>query len=315
MTDAFQNSLALRWDPGLSKFEIRELSKISWPVTNLGCMHGAFLVERARTFGRKFVNLDPHLNRLSLGCDLLGIPFGPFRRQFQSGVESLLSESRTLLESQDDASLCIVVSPGDYYTGQAFQAVVHWLPIPWRTLADWYRHGSTLIRVQYASGAGECWPSDIKSRSRLNYYLADREAKRRSEHSLGLLCSSRGMVADCSAANLLIVDKAGAIFSPRREDIVQGTSLAYVEQLLAGIGMNIEYRDVHFEELYDASEVLLVGNTGCLWPAISLGKRPIGTTTNGPICATLQERWEKSISFNWRSQALRIADTLASDAQ
>jgi branched-subunit amino acid aminotransferase/4-amino-4-deoxychorismate lyase len=114
---------------------------------------------------------------------------------------------------------------------------------------------------------------------------------------------------------LLIVDKAGAIFSPRREDIVQGTSLAYVEQLLAGIGMNIEYRDVHFEELYDASEVLLVGNTGCLWPAVSLGKRPIGTTTNGPICATLQERWEKSISFNWRSQALRIADTLASDAQ
>lgn len=310
MTDTFANSLALRWDPSLHQFEIRELSKVAWQATNLGCMHGAFLVERMRTFAGKVSNTKPHLDRLERGCNLLGIPAQPFLRKFQAGLNILLDESRELIESQEDASLCIVVSPGDYFSGPGFHAIVHWLPIPWAMLSHWYQQGTTLVRVQYASGAGECWPSDIKARSRLNYFLSDREAKRRCEDSLGLLCTSRGMVADTSVANLLVVTETGQISSPRREDIVRGTSLEFVESLLGNQGKSIAYRDIHFEELYQAAEVLLVGNTGCIWSASALGKRNIGLGPNGPLCGYLQEQWQKACGCNWKSQAIRMAESL-----
>ena len=310
MTDAFDNSLALRWDPSLHQFEIRELSKVAWQATNLGCMHGAFLVERMRTFAGKVSNTKPHLDRLERGCELLGIPSQPFLRKFQAVLEVLLEESRDLLESQGDASMCIVVSPGDYFSGAGCHAIVHWMPMPWETLSQWYQQGTSLVRVQYASGSGECWPSDIKARSRLNYFLSDREAKRRCENGLALLCTSRGMVADTSVANLLVVTQSGKLLSPRREDIVQGTSLAYVESLLGAEGKSIGYRDIHFEELYEAAEVLLVGNTGCIWSASALGKRPIGLGPNGPICGYLQEQWQKACSCQWKSQAIRMAESL-----
>jgi branched-subunit amino acid aminotransferase/4-amino-4-deoxychorismate lyase len=308
MTDSFANSLALRWDPSLHQFEIRELSKIAWQATNLGCMHGAFLVERMRTFAGKVLDTKPHLDRLERGCNLLGIPIQPFLRKFQAGLGVLLEESRDLLESQGDASMCIVVSPGDYFSGAGCHAIVHWIPMPWETLSQWYQHGTSLVRVQYASGAGECWPSDIKARSRLNYFLSDREAKRRCENGLALLCTSRGMVADTSVANLLVVTHNGKLLSPRREDIVQGTSLAYVESLLGAEGKSIEYRDIHFEELYEATEVLLVGNSGCVWSASALGKRPIGLGPNGPMCLLLQEQWQRACGCEWKSQAIRMAE-------
>jgi branched-subunit amino acid aminotransferase/4-amino-4-deoxychorismate lyase len=201
-----------------------------------------------------------------------------------------------------------VVTPGDYYCGSELQGFVHWLPIPWKKLANWYQSGTTLVRVQYASGAGECWPANVKTRSRFNYFLADKDAQKRFDNSLALLCTSRGMVADTSVANILMIDRQSNIWSPRREDILNGTSLQYTQKLLASQGKQIQFRDILFEEIYEASEVLLVGNTGCLWHASHLQRREIGNTDPGPICLSLQKLWCQSIGFDWKSQAILKGD-------
>jgi branched-subunit amino acid aminotransferase/4-amino-4-deoxychorismate lyase len=107
-----------------------------------------------------------------------------------------------------------------------------------------------------------------------------------------------------------VITQHGQILSPRREDIVQGTSLAYVESLLGAQSKSIEYRDIHFEELYEATEVLLAGNTGCVWSASALGKRPIGLGPNGPMCELLQEQWQKACACEWKSQAIRMAELM-----
>ena len=303
-SDRFLNSFALRWDSLAAGFELVEASRLSMAATDLGAMYGAVLVERVRTFARKTFDLQPHKDRLQSGLETLGIDGRDFLKQLGAGIEELIAKSPKLLSEESDASLCIVVTPGDYFSGKRLHGFAHWLPIPWRKLAHWYQSGTTLVRVQYASGAGECWPVNIKSRSRLNYYLADLDASKRFDGGLGLLCTSRGMVADTSVANLLMVDQHGHIVSPRREDILRGTSLERVERLLNVQGRSIEFRDLYFEEIYNAAEVLLVGNTGCVWHASHLQKRPIGDSKVGPICLSLQKQWCEAVGFDWKSQAI-----------
>ena len=311
VADRFLASYGLRWDPNMEQFELLHVQNINWSVHDLGCMHGAFLVERIRTFGKRLVDLPPHIERLKRGCEVLGLESSKFFRYLEASIQELLKTSLPLLNDVADASLCIVVSPGDFYRGSSLRAAIHWLPIPWKQLGYWMENGTTLVRVQYASGAGECWPSNIKARSRLNYFLADRDAKKRHENSLGLLCTSRGMVSDTSMANILVVDYQGRVFSPRPEDTLCGTSLHFVEELLREQGRSIEYRDIHYEELLEAAEVLLVGNTGCLWQASHLNRRRLGTTTQGTeakgsLCASLQQAWINAIGFDWKQQAIEL---------
>ncbi|MFN9465087.1 MAG: hypothetical protein ACK6B2_17920, partial [Planctomycetota bacterium] len=87
-----------------------------------------------------------------------------------------------------------------------------------------------------------------------------------------------------------------------------GTSLDQIEKMLQDAGKSILFRDVLFEELYDAAEVLLVGNTGCIWHASSIQRRNIADTNPGPLCLQLQKRWCEAIGFDWKSQAIRNAD-------
>ncbi|MFN9465469.1 MAG: aminotransferase class IV, partial [Planctomycetota bacterium] len=267
LNERFLNSYALQWNPTAKGFEMVRFSGLSMPATDLGAMHGAILVERVRSFGKRILDLEPHKTRLKRGLAALGIEGRSFLHQLDAAIEELTAKSAGILQEETDASLCIVATPGDFFSGKQLHAYAHWLPIPWEKLATWYQNGTTLVRVQYASGAGECWPSNIKTRSRLNYYLADQDAAKRFQGGLGLLCTTRGMVADTSLANMLIVDRQGNVVSPRREDIVAGTSLDQIEKMLQDAGKSILFRDVLFEELYDAAEVLLVGNTGCIWHA------------------------------------------------
>lgn len=307
LNERFLNSYALRWNPSAKGFEMVRFSGLSMPVTDLGAMYGAMLVERARTFGKKILDLEPHKARLKLGLATLGIEGRSFLHQLDAAVEELIAKSAGILQEETDASLCIVATPGDFFSGKQLHAYAHWLPIPWEKLATWYQNGTALVRVQYASGAGECWPSNIKTRSRLNYYLADQDAGKRFEGGLGLLCTARGMVADTSLANVLMVDRQGNVVSPRREDIVAGTSLDRIEKMLHEEGKPILFRDVLFEELYDAAEVLLIGNTGCIWHASSIQRRNIADTNPGPLCVKLQRLWCEAIGFDWKSQAIRNA--------
>lgn len=300
----FLSSYALRWNSSVKAFEMVQFDQLAFPASNLGSMHGATLVERVRTFGRKIPDIKLHKDRLHAGLKALGIQGSSFMVQIDSALEQLIASSATLLNQESDASLCIVVTPGDYYSGTQLQGFIHWLPIPWNKLASWYQSGTTLVRVQYASGAGECWPANIKTRSRLNYFLADQDAQKRFDGSLALLCTSRGMVADTSAANVLIVDQQSNIWSPRSQDILDGTSLKTTQDLLVTLGKEIQFRDILFEEISQASEVLLVGNTGCLWHASHFQRRVIGLGTPGPICLSLQKLWCQSIGFDWKSQAI-----------
>lgn len=309
MDPAFLNSIGLRLDPLSGKFVESTLQELSWSVLDYGTLYGAFLVERIRTFGGTlpggaFSTLERHLHRLSHGCELLHIDFQSIIPKLREMLERLIAINRELVAREGDVSLVVVVSPGSMDRAEgSVQCMLHLLPLPWRRMRVWLSVGANLVPTQIASGAGECLPGSIKSRSRLNYFLADLEAGEHGDTSLGLLRTSTGFVSDTSVANVLIVGSDGEIASPTKDNIVVGTSLEVVENWLRERGDSIVSRDVTFEELAEANEVLLLGNSACVWHAGSVRRESIGSGQAGPVCRFLQQKWMDEVRFDWIAQA------------
>jgi branched-chain amino acid aminotransferase len=301
---ALLNSIGLRWNHTTGQYDALPYEALAWPVHDLGATHGAFVVERIRTFGGKSHADSAHWERLARGLEMLGLQSPSRIDAIRAAVGQLCHLNEDWIRHQRDTSIVVVVSPGSHMMDPTFESILHLQPLPWKRLKSWYEVGTPLISSPWETGAGHCWPAFTKSRSRLNYYLADRNAMASSDLSLGLLRTHRGSVGDTSVANLILVTIDGDLVSPLPNDVLIGTSFLQLNQFLQESGQCIELRDIQLEELQSAREVWLTGNSGCLWHASSIDGQPIGDGSVGSLCRQWQKKWIESIGFDWLSQGL-----------
>jgi branched-chain amino acid aminotransferase len=163
------------------------LCELAWGVTDLGTTQGAMLVERLRTFDGRLVDVDEHLTRLAFGAKQLGISWPPPGADFQRLCEELVHRNRELIIQESDVGLVILLSPGDpgIDRNQSLTPTIlaHVVPLPFPQLARWYRNGVALHISNVRNVPAACWSPAIKTRSRLQYYLADQQNHRPIGHS------------------------------------------------------------------------------------------------------------------------------------
>jgi branched-subunit amino acid aminotransferase/4-amino-4-deoxychorismate lyase len=290
----FSNSLAF------SNGEWMPLNRLSWSVTDIGTTHGAILVERFRTLGGKSFALPEHMDRLSDGIGKLGMEWSAIQSSMvEDTCRELLNRNAELVASVGDVGVVVVISPGDPGIDRRMDfeptIMAHLNPIPFKQLAGWYKHGVALHISEVRNVPPECWSPSIKTRSRLQYWLADRHSK----PSIAVLLGTRGTVTETSISNLLIVGNDGVLRSPPLNDILWGVSLKTVVSLAESIGVEVKYGDILPKMLQSANEILMTGSTGCLWSAISVDDVPIGDGKPGPLCRRLQLAWEELVGHRF----------------
>ena len=159
-------------------------SKAALSLTDAGFVLGATIAEQLRTFHGKIFRLDDHLARLEHSLQLLGIDPQLNRGQLTEIAREIVARNHRLLKQGDDLGLSIFVTPGQYpaycSTPGPTQPTVcmHTYLLPFRFWADKYRTGQYLATTTVQQVPPECWPADIKCRSRMHFYLADRQAVR-----------------------------------------------------------------------------------------------------------------------------------------
>jgi branched-chain amino acid aminotransferase len=286
-SDAFRNG---EWLP---------MSRLSWSVTDIGTTQGAILVERLRTLGRRVFALEEHLQRLFEGAQKLGIAWNPDNSRAMQVCEELLERNRELVNACGDVGIVIVVSPGDPGIDRrpivAPTMMVHLSPISFDLYRQWYRFGAKLFFSPVRNVPPECWSPSIKTRSRLQYYLADQSSHGR----VAVLLNTRGMITETSISNLLVLGKDGVLKSPPLEDILHGVSLKTVIELANSISIPVQFGDLEPVDLQSAAEVLMTGTTGCIWSAVEIDSQLIGDGKPGVVCRRLQDAWEERVSYRF----------------
>lgn len=156
---------------------------ITVPVYDAGFVQGITVAEQLRTFGGKLFRLDQHLRRLQRSLEIIRITDVDLI-SLGKAAQTLAEHNHQLLAAGDDLGLSLFVTPGPYPTfappgPQRPTVGMHTYPIPFHLWNGKYASGERLIVSSVRQVPNNCWPLELKCRSRMHYYLADREARER----------------------------------------------------------------------------------------------------------------------------------------
>jgi branched-subunit amino acid aminotransferase/4-amino-4-deoxychorismate lyase len=288
-------------------------SELALPVGDAGFVLGATVTEQLRTFRGRLFLPDDHARRLAESLAIVGlVPAHPLDEILRAADHVAAHNQRLAAaagaeEPCADLGLVIFVTPGDLAaqhggrTGRP-RTAVHSFPLAFPAWAGAYDHGVSLRTVSVRQVPDACWPLRAKVRSRMHYYLADREAHAAEPGARAVLAHADGRISETSTANIAIV-RGGRVASPPVDDALAGVSLACARRLAGELGVAWEERSLHAADLAAADEILLTSTPSCVLPAARFDGRPVGTGRPGPVFRAILDSWSRLVGLDIAAQA------------
>lgn len=284
-------------------------AELALPVGDAGFVLGATVTEQLRTFRGTLFLPDEHARRLTESLAAIGIEPPLAVDALMRAASDVATHNHRLTHDGGDLGVVTFVTPGDLpaqHGGRAARprAIVHSFPLAFPLWARAYDEGVALRGVNVRQVPEECWPIRAKTRSRLHYFLADREAHRLEPGARAVLCHGDGRVSETSTANIAIV-RDGAILTPPPADALPGVSLGFARQLAEATGMRWSERSLTAADLSAADEILLTSTPNCILPATRFDGVSVGRGTPGPVYGSLLAAWGRHVGLDIVAQARR----------
>jgi branched-subunit amino acid aminotransferase/4-amino-4-deoxychorismate lyase len=260
---------------------------------------------------------DAHRERLRESLQIVGIDPGPPLAEVFAAATKVAARNHASGPAADDLGLVIFVTPGDQPSqhggrGGRPRTVIHSFPLAFRLWADAYEHGVPLRSVSVRQVPDACWPVQAKVRSRLHYFLADREAHAAEPGAKAVVCHLDGRVSETSTANIAIV-REGTIVAPPPTDALAGVSLQCTESLAESLGISWTIRSLTESDLAAADEILLTSTPNCILPATRFNGRAVGDGRPGTTFQRLLAAWSGQVGLDIAAQARARSRAESSD--
>jgi len=275
------------------------------PVGDPGFTMGVTITERLRTFGGRIWRQAEHVRRLRRSAEIVGIDTA-----LAAEIDAAITEFMRRHEPQraaakadgveDDWAIVVFATPG--VSGELTRCV-HGFPLEFAHWAHQYEGGVSLWTSAHRQTPENCWPAELKCRSRMHYYLADQEARRREPGARALLLDQDGYVGEASTANVVIFNGAEGIVSPRMAKVLPGVSVAVLRELAESEGVPFTQRDITVEEFRSAEEAWLSSTSICLMPVVRCDGEAVGTGKPGPMYARMLRAWDAAVGLDVAEQA------------
>jgi branched-chain amino acid aminotransferase len=280
-------------------------------IDDAGFVLGATVTEQLRTFHGQLFRAARHIERLRHSLDICGIEPPIDIAEFGRVANELATRNHPLLTPGDDLGLVIFVTPGAYpaLAGRETPPTVglHTFPLAFNRWARAYRKGAALATTSVQQVPPRCWPAELKCRSRMHYYLADKEANAKEPGARAVLLDTAGHVVETSTANIVIYRSNTGLVSPPRTAVLPGVSLEVVFELATNLGVSCIEREFGVPEVATADEVLLSSTPNCLLPVTRFNSRAIGDGKPGPLFTRLLTAWSEMAGVEIAEQAERFS--------
>lgn len=279
------------------------------PVTDAGFVQGVTVAEQLRTFNGRLFELPRHLSRLQRSLSIVGVELPVSVDELAQLAQELAARNHALLQPGDDLGLSMFVTPGIYPTFVAAGSsagpflCMHTYPLPFGSWAHKYEQGEKLVVTDVKQVPNDCWPVELKCRSRMHYYLADRAAREIEPGARAAMLDHAGFVTEASTANLLIYRASEGIISPPRASILPGVSAAVVEELASELKIPWSERDLTVTDCATADELLLCSTSPCVWPVTRFNGQAISNGAAGPMAKKLLAAFSQRAGVDIAEQA------------
>ncbi len=152
-----------------------------------------------------------------------------------------------------------------------------------------------------------CWPPELKCRSRMHYFLADRAAAAADPGARAILCDTSGHVLEATTANLMAYYEKEGFVTPPHDQVLPGISWSSLLQIADSLGLSFHERPLLPADVAAADEVMLSSTPFCLLPVTRWNRAAIGDGQPGPVFRRLIAAWSDLVGVDIMGQARQFA--------
>lgn len=260
-------------------------------VFDHGFLYGDGIFEAFRAYNGKIFQFDEHMNRLYDSARIIDLEIPLPKAEFKKIVIEAVKKS-----GYKDCYVRPQVTRGvgalghDPSTCKKPTVIVYVTPTPVmkksrsiRTVVSPYRRPPAFVL-----------PPESKTTHYLNNILAKMDARKRGVDD-AILLDIRGFVSEGCAWNVFLVRNDSVSTPSITSSILKGITRDVVIDLLKGLKIQVQERDVSLSELFTADEVFGTGTASEISPIIEINGRKIGDGKPGPITNKVEEKFRELI--------------------
>jgi branched-chain amino acid aminotransferase len=281
-------------------------------IYDLGIVLGATLTEMTRTFRHRPFRAEDHVARLyrSLKFSGITVPLAP--GEMLARTQDLAEANCRLIGPGEDIGIVHFVTPGEnaLYAGSAGAAgslrptiCIHSFPLRFEMWRHLFTEGAHVVTPSVRHIPPQCIDPKMKNRSRLHWWLADRQSQAVDPRAISLLLDLDGNVTECAGSNFVIV-RGRTILSPTPRNILGGVSLQTVRELAQETGMEFVERDFQPYDVVNADEAWLTTTPYCMAPCTRINGIPIGDGKPGPWFRKMLSAWSGLAGLDIEAQVM-----------
>lgn len=293
-------------------------SEAAITLHDAGFVMGATVTDMSRSFAHKPFMLKEHIQRFMFHCEACFISIKINEVEFLKAAEELIERNCLLLKPNEDLALVLFATPGPigFYLGEPGGAGdslptlgMHTFKLPFHRYRPWVEHGVELLTSSILQPSPLSINPCIKQRSRMHWWIAEREVKKRSATAMALLLDENGFLTETASSNLIILQdasKSGAdikILTPKPEKVLDGIGLRIVKSFAKDCGFSWIEADILPADVNSADAALITSNSFCFAPVKSLNG--IQLNRFKWFNEKLLDYWQKQVHLDFHDQILK----------
>lgn len=274
-------------------------TRLAIPVGDLGFAMGVTVTERLRTFRGKVFRQAEHTARMRRSLQIIGLDQA-IASELDDAICEFTERNQDHRRPDHDWAVVAFATPG--VDGRPTRCV-HGFPLPFAQWAHAYESGVRVVVSQHRQTPANCWPAELKCRSRMHYYLADQQARAAEPDARALLLDQDGHVGEASTANIVLYQAGQGLLAPKMHKVLPGVSVAVVQELAARLGLPFTECDLTVDQLKAADEVWLCSTSVCMLPVVRCDGHAVGGGRPGPCYQRLLAAWGEMVGVDIPAQA------------
>ncbi len=245
--------------------QIKPLSEAQIPAERIETMYGFGVYETMKVRNGTLYFAENHIDRLfhSASCIELQHPFTA--KEVEASVHALLTEL-----SEDALNLKMLLMGSQ----NPEEATLYLFPLaPFFPKRIWYRDGVSVCSFVY-----ERWMPQAKSLNMLPSYYYFTQAKKEGHYD-ALFVDNALNVREGTRTNFYVM-KGKKIFSPPKEDVLEGVTMMTLERAIRNSSFTIQYKRIPYTSLFSYDAAFLSSTSTKIIPISQIDGKPLEISEN-----------------------------------
>ena len=270
-----------------------------------GFMVADTVFDAARTFNGKGFRFKEHVDRLYRSLNYARLDPRLTPEEMLDLHEEAVERNRHFLPEVGDFVIWPFVTRGLgrwASTAGPANVCIEVRPIDYGRFLPFMQAGAHGVIAKTRSYSSQALDPKIKHYSRMNFNLAEMEAKDVDPDAWPILLDAAGNLSEGTGYNVFLVTD-GTIRTAGDSSILQGISRMTVNDLAEQLNIPISEEELQPYDLYTADEVFFSGTSYCVMPVTKVDRREIGDGKPGPVLQQLLAAWGEMVGVDIIGQA------------